>query len=66
MSTNNSEAEAKENMYEDLLFYKARAGDIAAFQRMKSLPKQEFNINWSDKVNGSTFLMVGCIGEWSC
>ena len=58
--------EEKEKMYEDLLANKARAGDIAAFQRMKSLPKQEFNINWSDKVNGSTFLMVGCIGEWSC
>jgi len=37
MSTNTSDAEAKENMYEDF-YVKAKAGDIPAFQRMQNLP----------------------------
>jgi len=56
MSTNTSEGAAKERMYKDLLV-KATVGDISAFQRLKNLPKQEFDINWSNE-NGVTFLMA--------
>ena len=57
MSTNNSEAEAKEKMYLDL-FDKAFYGDMTAFQRMRNLHKHQFDINWANNEYGQFFLMV--------
>jgi len=60
MATNNSEAEAKENMYEDL-YVKACEGNIPEFQRMQNLPKHQFDINWAEKDYGDTFLRAASV-----
>ena len=42
-----------------LLHQAAGAGNLNEFQRIESMQKEEFAINWNDNKDGETYLMAG-------
>jgi len=44
-----------------LLYEAAGAGNLNEFQRIESMQRDEFDINWNDNVHEETYLMIGSI-----